>query len=591
MALSNFAVNAPNLAQYSALSELKPLSFAGGMQSPLEFRTMSAIRPPDAQPEAVAQGIGKALGSVAEGITAAFKSKADEKKDQLKYQRDKELARVKAQAEADYRQETLNETKRYHDMLGQQAAERIDKVTPKQGKSLATRSLDGLPPLPESTGTAETPTTEKIRIFGNDPETEYMKRDADVTNDGVPLSMTEEQTKALSSLTPDISEPSNRKMLTADLAGSSPYTGLSDLAASKIFATYNASSSPLGIPNSAPVQALNELTRDEIEQQMRAGQLAEQKQFGTLPLQNITPVQEAGTNNAMEDAIGIDALYSEQDALALRNYAKAKGIPANLKATENGYEVTWPSQSEIEKYRENLGGKKSAKDKTPKEIFDEEDKMRGDYVSQSKNFQTIQSAWNNLKGKIENPTGASDMSLIFAYMKLLDPTSTIREGEYATASNVGTIPQTFIGKYNKAVEGNGFLDQKVRESFINEAKKMYQSSLSQHKQNTSEVRRIAKSYGLDPDRVIIDLVTKDEAEGEMEALGQELNAVADKDRATYPDFQAKRARFKALLAKKQDQDKLSKQPNTSNTQTPSVPQKPNNTKIGVFSNLVLPKIF
>jgi hypothetical protein len=479
-------------------------------------------------------------------------------------------------------------------MLGQQAADRVTNVGGNKGKSLSTRSLSNMPPVPESTGTAETPTTEEIRIFGNDPETEYMKRDADVTNDGVPLSMTEEQTKALSSLTPDISEPSNRSMLTAGLSGASPYTGLSDLAASKIFAKYNASSSPLGIPNSAPLQALNELTRDEIEQQMRAGQIAEQKQFGTLPLQNITPVQEAGTNNAMEDAIGIDALYSEQDALALRNYAKAKGIPANLKATENGYEVTWPSQSEIEKYRENLGAKKSAKDKTPKEIFDEEDKMRGDYVSQSKNFQTIQSAWNNLKGKIENPTGASDMSLIFAYMKLLDPTSTIREGEYATASNVGTIPQTFIGKYNKAVEGNGFLDQKVRESFINEAKKMYQSSLSQHKQNTSEVRRIAKSYGLDPDRVIIDLVTKDEADQakeELEALGQELNAVADKDRATYPDFQAKRARFKALLAKKQDQDKLSKQPNTSNTQTPSVPQKPNNTKIGVFSNLVLPKIF
>jgi hypothetical protein len=531
---------------------------------------------------------------VAQGITAVYKSNADDKKDLLKFERDKELARIKAQAEADYRQETLNETKRYHDMLGQQAADRATEVGGNKGKSLSARSLSNMPPVPESTGTAETPTTEEIRIFGNDPETEYMKKDADVTNDGVPLSMTEEQTKALSSLTPDISEPSNRSMLTAGLSGASPYTGLSDLAASKIFAKYNASSSPLGIPNSAPLQALNELTRDEIEQQMRAGQLAEQKQFGTLPLQNITPVQEAGTNNAMEDAIGIDAIYSEQDALALRNYAKAKGIPANLKATENGYEVSWPSQSEIEKYRENFGGKKATGSMKPEDIFKQEEQLRGDYVAQSKNFQVLQSAWNNLKGKVDNPTGASDMSLIFAYMKLLDPTSTIREGEYATASNVGTIPQTFVGKYNKAVEGNGFLDPKVRESFIKEAKGMYKSSLSQHKQSTDEYKRIAKSYGLDPDRVIINLVTKDEADQakeEMEALGQELNAVADKDRATYPDFQAKRERFKALLAKKQDQEKLSKQPNPANTQTPSVPQKPNNTKIGVFSNLVLPKIF
>jgi hypothetical protein len=168
-------------------------------------------------------------------------------------------------------------------------------------------------------------------------------------------------------------------------------------------------------------------------------------------------------------------------------------------------------------------------------------------------------------------------------MKLLDPTSTVREGEYATASNVGTIPQTIFGKYNKAIEGKGFLDPKVRESFIKEAKGMYQSTLKDHKQLISEYQRIAKNNNLNPENVIINLVTKDEADQakeEMEALRQELSAVADQDRATYPNFNAKKERYKALK-KAQDQNKSLEQPNT---QTPSTPQTPNATNQGIFSN-------
>lgn len=277
MALSNFAATAPNLAQYSALSELKPLSFAGGMQSPLEFRTMSAIRPPDAQPEAVAQGIGKALGSVAEGITAAFKSKAEEKKDQLKFQRDKELARIKS-ADSDAR---LDESERHNRAMEAAALARVKEVTSLDfGNTSYKGSEESTPPPAEPKSQAP---EEPVRFFGSDPETKYMGRDANVTPEGVPLSMTEEQTKALSGLTPDISERSNRGMLTAGLSGALPYTGLSDLDAGKIFAQYNVSSSPLGIPNSAPIQKAYDLMLDEYRQDALTNTLAEQKQFGTLP--------------------------------------------------------------------------------------------------------------------------------------------------------------------------------------------------------------------------------------------------------------------------------------------------------------------
>jgi hypothetical protein len=58
---------------------------------------------------------------------------------------------------------------------------------------------------------------------------------------------------------------------------------------------------------------------------------------------------EAPINNAMEDAIGIDAIYSEQEALALRNYARKTGrMEPEIKATNAGYEVNWPTPAVLE---------------------------------------------------------------------------------------------------------------------------------------------------------------------------------------------------------------------------------------------------
>jgi hypothetical protein len=87
---------------------------------------MPAIRPPDAQTEALATGVGQALGSLGDGITAVFKSGADQKRDQLKYERDKELARIKAQADADYRKQTLDETIRHNRASEESARAKID---------------------------------------------------------------------------------------------------------------------------------------------------------------------------------------------------------------------------------------------------------------------------------------------------------------------------------------------------------------------------------------------------------------------------------------------------------------------------------
>lgn len=64
---------------------------------------------------------------------------------------------------------------------------------------------------------------------------------------------------------------------------------------------------------------------------------------------------------------------------------------------------------------------------------------------------------------------ASQISLVFSYMKALDPTSTVREGEFATVQNAAGVPEQIRNQYNKVMSGN-FLTSNQIDNIVAEAK-------------------------------------------------------------------------------------------------------------------------
>lgn len=64
---------------------------------------------------------------------------------------------------------------------------------------------------------------------------------------------------------------------------------------------------------------------------------------------------------------------------------------------------------------------------------------------------------------------ASQISLVFSYMKALDPTSTVREGEFATVQNAAGVPEQIRNQYNKVMSGN-FLTSGQIDNIVAEAK-------------------------------------------------------------------------------------------------------------------------
>jgi hypothetical protein len=96
---------------------------------------------------------------------------------------------------------------------------------------------------------------------------------------------------------------------------------------------------------------------------------------------------------------------------------------------------------------------------------------------------------------IKNPTAAGDVALLYGYMKILDPGSTVRESEFATAKNAGSIPERIWGKFNQAKSGQ-LLTPSQRADFAKAAKGTYQGQLKALREVNERYKGLAKSRGL-----------------------------------------------------------------------------------------------
>jgi hypothetical protein len=160
------------------------------------------------------------------------------------------------------------------------------------------------------------------------------------------------------------------------------------------------------------------------------------------------------------------------------------------------------TQAEIAKMsREATAGPQVYKD--AKQIADVEEGIRKEFTAQSKDFSSIREGYRRIDtgSKIDN--GAGDLAIVYGYMKMLDPTSVVREGEFATAENTTGIPAQVLNLYNKVVEGSR-LPPEARTRFSDAAKQLYGNAYDQYTQTRSQYEGLAQRKGIDARNVIID---------------------------------------------------------------------------------------
>jgi len=141
------------------------------------------------------------------------------------------------------------------------------------------------------------------------------------------------------------------------------------------------------------------------------------------------------------------------------------------------------------------------KPQTGEEAFNQETKLRSSFEKQAGDFVKVRDAYGRITASASDPSAAGDLALIFNYMKVLDPGSTVREGEFATAQNAGGVGDRIMNMYNRVVSGER-LNEKQRTDFVGRASKLYKSQLKGLEGLEKDYTAKAKRYGLNPENII-----------------------------------------------------------------------------------------
>jgi hypothetical protein len=120
-----------------------------------------------------------------------------------------------------------------------------------------------------------------------------------------------------------------------------------------------------------------------------------------------------------------------------------------------------------------------------------------------RNFAGVASSYGRVVASAEDPSPAGDLALIFNYMKVLDPGSVVREGEFATAQNAGSVDDRTRSLYNRVLEGTR-LSEEQRRDFLDRAGRLYSGAENQYRKIADQYSEFARAAGLPVEQVIPD---------------------------------------------------------------------------------------
>lgn len=124
-----------------------------------------------------------------------------------------------------------------------------------------------------------------------------------------------------------------------------------------------------------------------------------------------------------------------------------------------------------------------------------------DFRQESQTFRTQETNFRTLLTASKEPSAAGDLSIIFSYMKLLDPPSSVREGEQATASNAVGVPAQVRNWYNRVATGERLAPEQ-RADFVKQAMGIYTSAVDGQNRVIADYLKRAGMLGVPAELVI-----------------------------------------------------------------------------------------
>lgn len=89
-----------------------------------------------------------------------------------------------------------------------------------------------------------------------------------------------------------------------------------------------------------------------------------------------------------------------------------------------------------------------------------------------KNFNEVKTSYEKMQAAAKDPSPAGDIALIYGFMKMQDPTSTVRESEFAAAAMAGSFGDQIKAQVERVVSGKR-LTPAQRADFLAQGERFY----------------------------------------------------------------------------------------------------------------------
>ncbi len=168
-------------------------------------------------------------------------------------------------------------------------------------------------------------------------------------------------------------------------------------------------------------------------------------------------------------------------------------------------------------------------------------------------FAVVRDAYNQIlngaKSARENPDqqGPGDLSIIYGYIKMIDPSSSVKEGEILTVENSKGLSDKVRDELNKARTGG--LNETQRSTYVNAARGLYDNKAQAYQRKQDFYGNLADINNVDRKDAIWDVAgtkTVDRQIDELRSQGKSDTDIITAVKGADPKFSAFESQMKAI---------------------------------------------
>jgi murein DD-endopeptidase MepM/ murein hydrolase activator NlpD len=198
---------------------------------------------------------------------------------------------------------------------------------------------------------------------------------------------------------------------------------------------------------------------------------------------NLIPLDDLNVNEILPTGFNTSSDSALYAIAASKGYIGADEAATYINALKNGIELP------------DITGQEETEEK-----FDQVVKLQSQYKDLSKEVRTLEEGFAYAKTfDIYTDNAYDDDSLIFSYVKVLDPGSVVREGEYDIRKNATTLYNQIANKFDLAIKGEGMFGPEQRQKIIDTMNSIYESKRKLYDSELEDAVKVGEAFDIAPD--------------------------------------------------------------------------------------------